>query len=238
MKGVFSRIRQFNSSRYRLWLVNERFAASIPAGAMVLDAGAGDAPYRPLLQRATYESADFEAVDKDYAKTTYVCDLREIPVADQRYDFVLFNQVMEHVPDPRAVLTELFRVLKPGGKLIYTGPFFYEEHEQPYDFFRYTQFGVRQLFTEAGFAFEQLDWLEGYFGTVGYQMNCMARYLPTRPADIVPGMLGLLMSPALVLLKAQLVLCSIVFHKLETKKKYTARGYPKNYVAILVRPAS
>lgn len=119
---------EFNSSRHRLWLENEAFASSVPAGSLVLDAGSGDAPYKPLFKHARYESADFEKVDKRYAPPTYVCDLKSIPVEDCRFDFIIFNQVMEHLPEPRLVLAELFRVLKPDGRMIYTGPLFYEEH--------------------------------------------------------------------------------------------------------------
>jgi len=237
MKSALLRLMQENSSRYRLWLENKQFADSIPAGALVLDAGAGEAPYKNLLTHVVYESADFEKVDKIYAKSTYVCDLKDIPVGDLRYDYIFFNQVMEHLPEPAAVLKELFRVLKPGGKLIYSAPFIFEEHEVPYDYFRYTQYGVRYLFTQAGFICERLDWLEGYFGTVGYQMNCMSRQLPRRAQDIRPGALGWLLVLPMVALKIELGLCSILFHSLEKKTKYTARGNPKNYVAIMSRPA-
>lgn len=230
-------IKKFNSSRTRLYRENEAFARTIPAGSMVLDAGAGSAPYKHLVSHANYESADFEMVDKAYAKSTYVCDLRNIPVEEGRYDFVLFNQVMEHLPDPRSVLNELFRVMKPGGRLIYSGPLFYEEHEQPYDFFRYTSFGVNLLFKEAGFIIQRLDWLEGYFGTVAYQMNRMGQFLPARPSSIAGGLTGLILCPFMLLLKGQMLALSLVFHWLETRTKFTARGYPKNYVAVVVKPS-
>lgn len=226
------RLFAFNSSRYRLQQENEAFAAAIPAGAMVLDAGAGDAPYRSLYNHTNYESADFEQVDKMYAQTTYVCDLKEIPVEDGRFDYVIFTQVMEHLPDPRQVLAELYRVLKPGGKLLYSAPLYYEEHEQPYDFYRYTQFAVRHLFTGAGFEIERLDWLEGYFGTVAYQMRGMARDLPLAPRDIAGGAVGYILLPAMLLLKAGFAGCSLLFHRLETRVKFKQGGYPKNYVAI------
>jgi SAM-dependent methyltransferase len=130
----------FNSSRFRLFQENKIFADSIPPGSIVLDAGAGNQPYRNLLMHTQYESADFEKVDKSYARSTYVCDLKKIPTENNRFDFILFNQVMEHLPEPTLVLKELNRVLKHNGKIIYTGPLFYEEHEIPYYFFRYTQF--------------------------------------------------------------------------------------------------
>src|SRR5262249_19275147 len=111
-------------------------------------------------KHAQYESADFKKLKKDYPATTYTCDLKDIPVEDCRFDYIVFNQVMEHLPEPLVVLTELHRILKCGGKMIYTGPLFYEEHEQPFDFYRYTQYGLRYLFSMAGFVIERLDWLE------------------------------------------------------------------------------
>ncbi len=226
-----------NSSRTRLREEVAAFATGIPAGARVLDAGAGDAPYRSLLDHVSYESADFEQVDKAYGDTTHVCDLRSIPVEDDRFDAVLFSQVMEHVPDPDAVVTELRRVLRPGGRLFYSGPLFFEEHEQPYDFYRFTSFGVRLIFERAGFEIERLDWLEGYLGTVGHQLNRMARHLPVRPKALGGGVRGVAAAAALVPLRAGFGALSVGFQHLELHAKVTDRGHPKNYVAIAVNPA-
>ncbi|HVO15878.1 MAG TPA: class I SAM-dependent methyltransferase [Alphaproteobacteria bacterium] len=226
-----------NSSRVRLEAENRAFAASLPPGAIVLDAGAGRAPYAPLFGHCSYESADFCRVDKPYAEQTYTCDLAAIPVEDGRYDAVIFNQVMEHLPEPAAVLAELHRILKPGGKLLYTGPFFYEEHEQPYDFFRYTRYGTRHLMERAGFAVERLDWLEGYFGTLGYQFETASRCLPRRAAAYGGGIGGALYALAALALKPALRLMSLALHRLDLRAKYTERGYPKNYVAIASKAA-
>jgi SAM-dependent methyltransferase len=208
----------------------------IPAGATILDAGAGSAPYYELFQHTQYESADFQKVSKPYGDTTYVCDLRQIPVESARFDFVVFNQTMEHIPEPKLVLGELHRVMKPGATMIYTGPLFYEEHEQPYDFYRYTQFGLRYLFESVGFHIERLDWLEGYFGTVAYQLNCAGRYLPISPRDLSEGIIGYVLVPVLLGLRFLFLASSLLFHKMETMKKFTGSGYPKNYVAIVTRP--
>ena len=199
----------------------------------MLDAGAGKGQYRKLFNHAKYESADFEQLDKEYAQNTYVCDLKNIPVEDSRFDFIVFNQVMEHLPDPKSVLFELNRVLKPGGMMIYSGPLFYEEHQAPYDFYRYTQFGLRHLFSTTGFVIDRLDWLEGYYGTVGYQLNSMARYLPLKPLDLGSGIVGYSLVPIMIILKMVFGVCSILFQKLELRVKFTRQGYPKNYLAIV-----
>jgi SAM-dependent methyltransferase len=222
----------FNSSRYRLWQECLAFAALVPDGALVLDAGSGNAPYKDLFQHAQYESADFQKASRTYTSSTYVCDLKSIPVEDCRFDFIMFTQVMEHLPEPQLVLAELYRVLKVDGKMMYTGSLFYEEHEQPYDFYRYTQFGLRHLFNSTGFLIGRLDWLEGYFGTVGYQLNCMARYLPCKPSQLNYGLIGYGLAPLLALLKIGFAACSILFNLLETCIKFEGRGYPKNYVVL------
>jgi SAM-dependent methyltransferase len=225
-----------NSSRTWLHRANETFAATVTAGSKVLDAGAGEQPYRPLFAHCDYESADFELVDKPYAKSTYVCSLEAIPVEDGRFDAIIFNQVMEHLPQPLLVLHELRRVLKPGGKMICSAPLFYEEHEQPYDFYRYTQFAWRFMMKEAGFNIVSIDWLEGYFGTVAYQLERASRYLPRKPYRSVPGLLGWSAVPAVILSRSLFRLLALYFHILDEHGKHTSSGYPKNYVVVVQKP--
>jgi hypothetical protein len=69
-RGIFTsmnhlnRLFNFNSSRYRLRQENAAFAALVPKGALVLDAGSGDAPYKSLFEHAIYESVDFLQVSR------------------------------------------------------------------------------------------------------------------------------------------------------------------------------
>jgi SAM-dependent methyltransferase len=202
-----------NSSRYYLERFVRDASAAVPAGSLVLDAGAGDGIYRPWFSQHRYESADFEQVDKPYQTSTYVCDLASIPVASERYDLVLLTQVLEHLPEPREVLAELRRVLKPGGLIYVSAPLYYEEHEQPYDYFRYTQFALMRMFSEAGFGAVRIDWLEGYLGTVSYQCQVAARALPKR--------LGL-----------PLKVVGELFARIDTRYKVTHVGHPKNYTVV------
>ena len=225
-----------NSSRTWLLRENALFAASVPSGSRVLDAGAGEQPYRNLLSHCEYESADFEQLDKEYARSTYVCDLTSIPVEDGRFDAILFNQVMEHLSDPLTVLVELKRVLKPGGKMICTAPLFYEEHEQPYDFYRYTQFAWRHMLGKVGFELEQLTWMEGYLGTVAYQLETASKYLPIRPQSIAPGISGWLSSPVLAGSRLLFRGLAKLFYVLDERRRFTGKGFPKNYVAIVRKP--
>ncbi len=208
-----------NSSRVYLDRFVAGAGASVAAGAYVLDAGAGDGPYRHHFDHTNYEAADFEQVPgKTYSGNHYVCDLAAIPVPDGRFDLVLFSQVLEHIAEPAAVLAELHRVLKPGGRIWASAPLFYEEHEQPYDFYRYTQFGLRRLFEEAGFRELEVEWLEGYLGTISYQLDVAARAL-----DNVPRWQRL--APALRK-------SSELAARGDLRRKVTTVGHPKNYTLV------
>lgn len=230
---------KFNSSRERLKRFNENFAKKIPRDSFVLDAGAGNMPYRNLFEHTNYESADFRQVGSNESnKITYVCDLQNIPVENSRFDFIIFNQVMEHLPEPALVLRELNRILKDKGKVLYTAPLFYEEHMVPHDYYRYTQYGINHLFSQADFSIDEIDWLEGYFGTVAYQFDTMSRYIPSNPREIGTGVKATSLATFLFFLKLILALLSRVFHRLEMKKKYTKKGYPKNYVVIASKLSS
>jgi len=62
------------------------------------------------------------------------------------------TQVIEHVPHPQKMMMECGRVLKPGGYLILSGPFYWPLHEEPFDFYRFTKYGFAQMLKDAGFS--------------------------------------------------------------------------------------
>lgn len=221
-----------NPSRYHLDRFVERAAQSLQSGALVLDVGAGDAPYRSLFDRVVYESIDFCKVDKPYAAPTYVGDATSIPVHDGRYDLVLMTQVMEHLPEPLKVLREIHRVMKPRATLWVSCPLFYQEHEQPYDFYRYTQFGLRHLFCLAGFQVDELEWLEGYSASAAYQLHFAARELPHGPAAYGGGLLGALTGALVGLERPLLTVTAYALNRADVRSKWTHSGMCKNYALV------
>jgi SAM-dependent methyltransferase len=221
-KAPITRLLPPNPSRKRLHAWLTQAAASAPPGSRVLDAGAGEAPYRHLFDHVRYESADFEEVAKPYAEQTYTCDLASIPVEDGRFDRVICSQVLEHVPEPTAVLRELRRVLRPGGELWLSAPLFYEEHERPFDFYRYTQYAWKRFASELDFELISLEWMEGYYATLSYQSSMAARVLPWKVAPLRAVHLSL----------------AWLYAWLDERNKITDRGMPKNYLCVLRRPDS
>lgn len=203
---------------------------------LVLDAGAGRSPYRRLFAHAKYESADIVQRDGGPNAVDYVCDLKSIPVEDARFDRVLFNQVLEHVPEPPAVLAELHRVLKPGGEILCSCPLFFHEHQKPYDFYRYTKFGLRYLFEQAGYTDIRISWLDGYFGTIAYQFRRMYDDLPRDPRRLTPGWRIIYLAPLLWGTRVVAGGLMVAFARAELRWKYTRSGMPKNYLVLASKP--
>lgn len=132
---------------------------------MLLDAGAGEGQYRPLFSHTRYIGVDYTIGDPhwNYSQLNAFADLSHLPFKDNSFEAVLCTQVLEHIREPERVLKELHRVLKPGGQLILTAPGNSEEHQIPYDFYRYTSYGLQYLFEKAGFEILEVRRLGGHF---------------------------------------------------------------------------
>jgi ubiquinone/menaquinone biosynthesis C-methylase UbiE len=81
----------------------------------------------------------------------YLCPANDLCFQDSEFDTVFSTQTLEHVADHRGMVAEAFRVLRPGGYAIFTVPFSWELHEEPYDFFRVSKYGLKYLFEGSGF---------------------------------------------------------------------------------------
>ena len=233
IRQTFNRLRpeRVNSSRVYLERFVHAAAASVPDGSLVLDAGAGNCQYRTLFAGKHYQSTDLCQTDMSYGKLTYVCNLVSIPMKNNVYDLILFTQTLEHVTDPLTVLAGLYRVLTPGGELWLSAPLFYEEHEAPYDFFRYTRFGLAHLLSECGFQIVSLEPLEGYYGTLSYQLDTASRALPLCYSPSGYTLRKWVWGPLFLLLKPLFYLLALFFGRLDLNWKINA-GLCKNYTVV------
>jgi SAM-dependent methyltransferase len=147
-------------------------AASLPLGAVVIDIGAGDAPYRELFDHCDYLTTDWEgSVHEQASEADVIAPAHALPFADARADAALLTQMLEHVPDPGAVLREVGRTLRPGGRVFVTVPFVWELHELPYDFWRFTPASLEQLLGAAGFVEIQVEPRTDCFTTLAQLMR-------------------------------------------------------------------
>jgi SAM-dependent methyltransferase len=82
-------------------------------------------------------------------------DASRLPFADAAFEVVLTQECLEHVEQVGLATREMFRVLKPGGTLYCQLPFVIGFHSGPYDFWRFTEEGIKSLFRDAGFQIEE-----------------------------------------------------------------------------------
>jgi SAM-dependent methyltransferase len=126
----------------------------------VLDFGCGSKPYEGLFTSCQeYVGVDIEKSGHNHAdsKVDYYWDGITLPFEDACFDTCVSFEVFEHVFEPQIALAEIRRVLRPGGLLLITTPFAYGEHEIPYDFARYTSYGLRHIVAKAGFVVEAVE---------------------------------------------------------------------------------
>lgn len=174
------------------------------SGLKVLDAGSGrehEQHLRKELQAtgATLHTCDFcEGPGVDF-----VGDVSALPFETGSYDIVLNMQVLEHVKDPALVVKELARVLKPGGHVFLTTPQSSPLHNLPWNFFNFTNLGLRLLFEEAGLEVIKEEPQGGHFALLAFELNWTVRELQRAP---LPG-----------LIKAPLVLLSRLLFGVVTK---------------------
>lgn len=144
-KPLPSRIGRSNFYQRELWI--EKTLKAVPKGLKLLDAGAGEAPYKKWCTHLDYTAQDFNQYTGetsspiglqmpkwDHHKIDIVSDITNIPVESGTFDVILCTEVLEHLPDPVAALTELDRVLRTGGQMIITAPFCSLTHFAPYHF--------------------------------------------------------------------------------------------------------
>jgi SAM-dependent methyltransferase len=218
------------------------FAAELPAGTRVLDAGAGDAPYAELFGHCDYVTADWpQSVHEGGRRADILASLEALPVPDESFGAVVCTEVLEHISEPEMVLAELWRVLEPGGRLCLTTPFAWPLHEEPFDFYRYTPYALAHLLGKAGFADVSIDANAGFLVTLA-QMAEMTRWIfsmsgrPRHSSEPPPPRRRL----EIILLRA----CSESIRWIVRRDPWLDRGtadrvsWPTGYHAVARKPAS
>jgi len=120
------------------------------ASGKLLDVGCGNKPYRALFTHIdSYTGCD--VVQSSEFLVDVICPATNLPFEKGQFDSVFSTQVLEHVDDHQAAFGEISRVLKPGGYFIFSVPFTWELHEEPYDYFRFTRYGISFLMEKYGF---------------------------------------------------------------------------------------
>lgn len=180
-----------------LRMLQNEFLGNLAITGKVLDMGGGQrAKYLSLLPPGLDISS--VNIDPGIEPTHLVQPGQPLPFADNSFDTVICLNTLEHIYDAKAVLAELYRVVRPGGLVHVTVPFMFRIHGHPDDYFRATPSWWRETFSRQGFAalqFHPLVW--GRFST----------------AAVVPGFRGIAPQTRLHLAMIKDILLARLFFK-------------------------
>jgi SAM-dependent methyltransferase len=134
------------------------------AKGRLLDLGCGKVP---LFDAYRHYVTDNICID--WGNTVYKNDhldfeadlTKELPFADGEFDTIILSDVLEHIAEPERLCREIARVLSSRGKLLMNVPFYYMLHEEPHDYYRYTEFALRRLMDRNGLQILQLQAMGG-----------------------------------------------------------------------------
>lgn len=159
------KITQMDSLRFSIFSKTKKLCTEY-LGGVVLEVGAGG-DYLKNDLKSMYD----EWISLDYDLRSDSIDLRgdgqQLPFKDEIFDTIISIDVLEHVPNPEKFVSELFRVIKPGGNVILSTPFFFYLHEEPYDFFRFSKYGLRTIFERNGFSVIDIMPTAGVIAIIG-----------------------------------------------------------------------
>lgn len=146
----------------------------------LLDVGCGQSPYKPILLSPQgcadqYVGLDLNDNPVHVNQPDVLWDGRSIPLEDSSFDSVVLTEVLEHCPEPRDLLGEVNRVMKPGAKLFGTVPFIYPLHEAPWDFYRYTPFAIERLAKQTDFKVIKIESLGGWHASLALMIGLWLR---------------------------------------------------------------
>jgi len=156
--------------------------ARLPEGSLVVNVGCGVVRRFEAVCPGRFLATDLRVLPN----VDFASDASALPLADGSVDLVLSLELVEHVPEPAAVLAEIARVLKPGGTVILSVPSTVPRHDD-HDYWRFTAQGLDRLGSASfedgevfvfGGTFEALGYLAAYYAALAGHVL----HLPSRRA--------------------------------------------------------
>ena len=198
------------------------------ARGRLLDLGCGHVPLYETYKERVSENicVDWENTLHVNPHLDYILDLTQpLPLERASFDTVLLTDVLEHIPEPSGLVSEISRLLRPAGKLILTVPFLYWLHEEPHDFYRYTRFALERFCK-----LNELQVLElnAYGGLPEVFFDLAAKC-----ADSLPRPVGSVLTPVCTFTSR---LCS--FAPVRKLSSWTSYSFPLGYLLVAQKKIS
>lgn len=221
---------QFFSYRY---LIRDIKSAARHVSGVLIDIGCGLKPYKRFFMNDTiryygldYPNSPESMEDSAHTKPDIYASALNIPLKSACADTVLMTQVLEHVTNPVGSLNEIKRALKAGGKLIISVPMLYPIHSAPYDYFRFTRYGIESLLKECGFTIEKMESAGGATATIALLINLfMMHKLFNLSARKITAPLAIMLAPAVITLAIIINLLAFILQPIDTERKFTTNYF-------------
>ncbi|WP_157628233.1 bifunctional 2-polyprenyl-6-hydroxyphenol methylase/3-demethylubiquinol 3-O-methyltransferase UbiG [Ensifer sp. BR816] len=122
------------------------FVRTIPEGSRVLNIGSGG-EVMDVIRKNQRSGVTVLSTDIDpERKPDFVDDITATKLDAEAFDHVICAEVLEHVREPFKASENIHKILKPGGRVFVSTPFQFPLHDAPHDYFRYTEFGLANIF--------------------------------------------------------------------------------------------
>jgi len=164
--------------------INDRVHEALSGfSGTVIDFGCGTRPFEAdiLLYAKEYIGLDWgNTLHGTHADV--IADLNKpLPIANASADHVVSFEVIEHLAEPATMLCEAARVLRSGGRLTLSAPFQWWIHEEPWDYQRFTRYGLDYQLRKAGFTEISITPTSGFWSMWLLKFNYQTKRLIRGP---------------------------------------------------------
>jgi len=129
----------------------------------VLDVGSGNYNrYQHLLSCESMVCFDVE----DSENVDVVGSVYKLPFEDNEFDSLISTEMLEHIEYLDKAISEMSRVLKAGGNILVSVPQTGGMHSEPYDYWRFTRYGLASMFERNGFKVVAYEQNGGFFSVI------------------------------------------------------------------------
>lgn len=219
------------ASRLVTDLVAARYDQAIRTYARgnLIDLGCGNVPlylaYRDRVSSIT--CVDWPATRHKVDHLDHELDLTQtLPFPDASFDTIILSDVLEHIPEPGKLWSEMYRILAPGGVAIVNTPFLYWVHEAPHDYYRYTEFALQRFANDSDFNLISLE-------PIGGLPEVLADLVAKKPR-VIPLIGHLFRRPTSVLIQK---ITWVFVHSLgKSLSRKTSKRFPLGYFMVVEKP--
>lgn len=216
------------ASRLVTDLVAARYDQAIRSYAKgdLIDLGCGNVPLYPAYKDrvSSITCVDWPATKHKLDHLDHEVDLTQrLPFLDNSFDTIILSDVLEHIPKPGQLWSEMYRILAPGGVAIINTPFLYWVHEVPHDYYRYTEYALERFAEEANFSVISLE-------PIGGLPEVLADFIAKKPR-VIPIIGHLFRKPTIILIQK---MTWVFVHSLgKSMSRKTSKKFPLGYFMVV-----